>query len=115
MNRDITALYASLDDFCNIYQESVKERLLPDSKLRKRWVKISNGCMIYHHGNTGKHTICLRPGRGCFVWESSEDGGVTGAGKEGGDAKNGVGMESLTSSALIAASIFFVSQQSVVI
>ena len=36
MNIDITALYACLDDFSKLYEESVKERLLPDRKLRKR-------------------------------------------------------------------------------
>ena len=41
MNIDITALYVCIDDFCKLYEESIKQKLLPKVNQRNRSGKLS--------------------------------------------------------------------------
>lgn len=46
MKKDITELYSFIDDFCEIYLEYEKRRLLPSFRQRGRGNKISLGEML---------------------------------------------------------------------
>ena len=46
MKKDITELYSFIDDFCKIYQEYEKRKLLPSTKERNRDNKMSLSEML---------------------------------------------------------------------
>ncbi len=53
MKKDITELYSFIDDFCQIYRQQEKKKLLPSLKQRHRSYKMSLGelltIMIMYH------------------------------------------------------------------
>ncbi len=59
MKKDITELYSFIDDFCKIYSEYEKKKLLPSSKQRNRDCKISLSeqltIMIMYHSSYAKN------------------------------------------------------------
>jgi transposase len=59
MKKDITELYSFIDDFCQIYAEYEKQKLLPSLKIRNRSCKISLSealtMMIMYHTSYAKN------------------------------------------------------------
>ena len=46
MKKDITELYSFIDDFCQIYRQQEKKKLLPSLKQRHRSCKMSLGELL---------------------------------------------------------------------
>ena len=59
MKKDITELYSFIDDFCQIYSQQEKKKLLPSLKQRHRSCEMSFGelltIMIMYHTSYAKN------------------------------------------------------------